>query len=95
MLSAERRLPLDGEDGMNGCWESIYVLMQMCMNTRECQKEIIIDTIQYWPVHLPPHRPSDGVVGAPCHYHHQLLDKITPCLSEVISVLFDATKVLM
>ena len=29
VLSAERRLPLDGEDGMNGCWESIYVLMQM------------------------------------------------------------------
>ena len=31
VLSAERwlPLPLDGEDGMSGCWESIYVLMQM------------------------------------------------------------------
>ena len=29
VLSAERQLPLDGEDGMSGCWESIYVLMQM------------------------------------------------------------------
>ena len=25
VLSAERRLPLDGDDGMIRCWESIYV----------------------------------------------------------------------
>jgi len=60
--------------------------MNMSNASCECQKEIIIYIQQSTlAAHLPFHHHHPYAVGGydvSCHQHHQLLDTITPCLSD-------------